>query len=395
MSGANTARTAIVGVGHSAVHRRDEVSLGRLTLDAARAAVADAGLRLADIEGVVIDPVQPFDGAGRVDGRSFVSPQYIITNLGLDVTWHAEPEWSSTLGAVIEGANAVASGNCRAVLAVRAMHNPSGRYGHFELSEATEGFQYTLPYGVDAPARFAQLWTRYMHEYGTTREQMAPYIIQARNNGLLWEHGYWTQHQPTPLTENDYLSSRMISDPISVLDCDIPIQGCGAFVITSAERAPDLPHRPAYLRGWAVPRRAAGSPQIMTLDEVREAATLFAKHLYRNARVGPDDIDVANLYDGFSIFVPLWLEMMGFCCAGEGFDFLTPDRIGLDGTLPVNTSGGNLGAGRMHGVPQVMDGVLQVMGRSGARQVSGAEVVLVTAGGFPGSARGVVLTTSP
>lgn len=389
------ARTAIVGVGHSRVYRRDDVALGRLTIEACRAAIADAGLSPSDIDGVVIDPVQPFDGAGLVDGINLVSPQYVIAALGLDVTWHAAPEWASTLGAVIEGSNAVASGNCRAVLAIRSLHSPGGRYGQAAPESAQQGFQYTLPYGVDAPGRFAQLWTRYMYEYGTTREQMAPYIVQARQNGLLWEHGYWTQHKPVPLTEQDYLSDRMISDPIGVLDCDIPVQASGAFVLTGADRAADCPHRPAYVGGWAVPRRAAGAPHIMTLDEVRESAAIFASHLYRNAGLGPQDVDVANLYDGFSIFVPLWLEALGFCEEGEGFDFMTPDRIGLQGTLPVNTSGGNLGAGRMHGVAQVMDGVLQVMGRSGPRQVDGAEVVLATAGGFPGSGRGIILTAAP
>lgn len=395
MSITHRARTAIVGVGHSAVHRRDDVSLGSLARDACLAAIADAGLQPSDIDGVVIDPVQPFDGAGRVDGINFVSPQFLIWALGLDVTWHAAPEWSSTLGAVIEGSNAAASGNCRAVLAVRALHNPSGRYGHAAPEFAEDGFQYTAPYGVDAPGRFAQLWMRYMHDYGTTREQMAPYIVQARHNGLLWEHGYWTQHRPMSLTEEDYLSSRMVSDPICVLDCDIPVQACAAFVITDAARAQDGPHRPAYLRGWAVPRRAAGAPEIMTLDEVRYASELFAKHLYRNAGVTPADVDVANVYDGFSIFVPIWLETLGFCKEGEAFDFMMPEQIGLQGSLPVNTSGGNLGAGRMHGVAQVMDGVLQVMGRSGERQVANAEVVLATAGGFPGSGRGVILTALP
>lgn len=395
MARSRNARTAIVGVGHSKVHRRDEVSLGRLTADACLTAIADAGLQPSDIDGVVVDPVQPFDGGGRVDGLNLVTAQYVIASLGLDVTWHAAPEWTSTLGAVIEGSNAAASGQCRAVLAIRSLHNPSGRYGHFSPAAAEGGFQYTMPYGVDAPARFAQLWMRYMHQYRTTREQMAPYVVQARQNGLLWEHGYWTQHRPVPLIEADYLSDRMISDPIGVLDCDIPVQASAAFVLTPAERATDGPHRPAYIRGWAVPRRAAGAPHIMTLDEVQEASALFAKHLYQNAGVGPNDIDVANLYDGFSFFVPLWLESLGFCAAGEGFDFLTPDRVGLAGKLPVNTSGGNLGAGRMHGVAQVMDGVLQVMGRSGRRQVPTAEIVLATAGGFPGSGRGIILSATP
>lgn len=393
--GRSPARTAIVGVGHSKVRRRDDVSLGRHTVDACLAAIADAGLEPSDIDGVATDPVQPFDGAGHVDGRNLVTPQFVISALGLDVTWHGILNWTSTLGAVIEGVNAVASGNCRAVLAFRALHNPSGRYGHHSPATAEGGFQYWVPYGVDAPGRFAQLWTRYMHQYGTTREQMAPFIVQSRENGLLWEHGYWTQHKPIPLTVDDYLSDRIISYPIGVLDCDIPIQGCGAFVITSAERALDLPHPPAYVRGWAVPSRAAGHPQIFTLDEIQEATSRFARHLYSNSGVGPEDVDLVNLYDGFSIFVPIWLESLAFCKEGEGFDFMTPEMIGLEGKLPVNTSGGNLGGGRMHGVSQVMDSVLQIMGRSGKRQVQGAEIALATAGGFPGSGRGIVLATTP
>ena len=113
------------------------------------------------------------------------------------------------------------------------------------------------------------------------------------------------------------------------------------------------------------------------------------------AGLGPADVDVVNVYDGFSIFVPLWLETLGFCKEGEAFDFMTDDVIAIDGKLPLNTSGGNLGSGRMHGVPHFMDTVLQVMGRSGPRQVNNVEIALVTAGGQPGGTGGAIFSAEP
>jgi acetyl-CoA acetyltransferase len=233
-----------------------------------------------------------------------------------------------------------------------------------------------------------------MHEYGTTCEQMAPFIVNNWSNGLLWEHGYWHQHGAPSLTQDDYLEARMVSTPLGLYDCDLPVQGCGAFVITSAECAADLPNKPAYVRGWAVPGLLRGSDPA-TLEVVRERGERFAAHLFRNAGVEPGDIDIVNVYDGFSIFVPLWLETLGFCGEGEAFDFMTPERIGIGGELPLNTCGSNLGAGRMHGVPHVMESVLQIMGRAGPRQVADVELTLATAGGQPGRCPGMIFASSP
>jgi acetyl-CoA acetyltransferase len=390
------AATAIVGVGHSKVYRHDDVSLGALSVDACRRAIADAGLTPADIDGIVGDPMQPFDGAGNIDGRNLVTPGFLINALGLDVCWY-EAVAGSTSRAIIEGVNAVASGDCKAVVAYRALHNPPGRYGVASPPAIGGPLQFNAPYGVFAPGMFSHLWTRYMHDYGTTRQQMAPFIVNNRKNALLWEHGYWYQHRPEPLTEDDYLSARMISSPIGMLDCDIPVQGCGAFVITSADRARDLPHKPAYVRGWAVPGQVLPGGGYMTeLDILRDQATVFGRHLLENSGVAISDVDIVNVYDGFSIFVPLWLETLGFCGEGEAFGFMTPERISLDGDLPLNTSSGNLGAGRMHGVPHFMDSVLQIQGRSGPRQVrKKVDIALVTAGGRPGGAAGAVLASAP
>jgi acetyl-CoA acetyltransferase len=385
------ARAAVTGLGHSKVYRRDEVDLGSLTLDACLQAIEDAGLTRADVDGVVTDPMQPFEGAGAVDGTHTVTPEFVIANLGLDVVWFESVD-GSVARSLVEAVNAVSSGVCRAVIAFRSMHSPQGRYGLSSPVSASGRHQFRAPYGLYAPAMFAHLWTRYMHEYGTTREQMAPFIVNNRRNALIWEHGYWYQHRPEPLTEADYLAARLVSWPLGLHDCDIPIQGSGAFVVTSAERAGDGPNRPAYVHGWAMPGRWGS---MLDFDVTLERATRLGRDLFQRAGIRHEDVDVLNVYDGFSIFVPLYLETLGFCGEGEAFDFMTPERIAIEGELPLNTSSGSLGSGRLHGLSHFYDSVLQVQGRSGARQVQGAEIAVAVAGGPPGTAPGIVFGATP
>lgn len=391
------ARAAIVGMGHSKVYRHDDVSLGLLAIDACRQAIEDAGLTPGDIDGVCVDPSQPFDGLGAImDGRNHVSPGYMVKALGLEVSWQ-DAVRGSTAGVIRYAVDAVSSGSCSTVLAFRPLHSPKGRYGQTNPTTAGGPGQFLAPYGVYAPAMFAHLWERYIHKYGTTREQMAPFIVNNRKNALMWEHGYWYQHRPEPLTEEDYLAARMISSPLSLFDCDIPVQGCGAFVITSAERARDLPHKPAYVRGIAGSGFVGNGfgDVVYPLESTMEAGFLIAKHLWQSTGVGPADVDVLNVYDGFSVFVPLYLEALGFCPQGEAFPFMTPENIGINGKLPLNTSSGNLGAGRMHGVPHIMDAALQIMGRSGPRQVKDAHISLAAITGSLTGASGFVFSSSP
>jgi acetyl-CoA acetyltransferase len=330
-----------------------------------------------------------------IDGINRVSPEFLIDALQLDVSWYESTSYGTLYRAFIEAVNAVASGNCATALVFRSLHNPRGRYGVTAPTEAGGIAQFVAPYGVFPPGIFAQVWNRYMWKYGTTREQMAPFIVNNRNNGLLWEHGYWSQHRPVGLTIDDYLDAPMISAPIGLYDCDIPVQAVGAFVLTSADRARHLPHPPAYVRGWALPDILRGWGYYSTLEVMQERATRFARRLLASAEIEAHEVDVVNVYDGFSVLVPLWLEAFGFCGEGEGLDFMVPENIAIDsGNLPLNTSGGNLGAGRMHGVPQVMDSVLQIMGRSGKRQVPGADIALCTVGAQPGMGGGMVFSSS-
>jgi acetyl-CoA acetyltransferase len=234
-----------------------------------------------------------------------------------------------------------------------------------------------------------------MSKYGTRREEMAEFALNARRWGLMWEYGYWYQHRPEMLTRDAYLNARMISWPTSMLDCDIPVQGAGALVISAADRALDLRNRPAYIVGTAQgPRQVRPRVYVTPFEEAETNFAKVASDLWADSGLSPSDISVANLYDGFTIFTPLWLEALGFCEYGEAFSFASFDRTGVDGPFPLNTSGGSQGAGRMHGIPQLMDGALQVMGRSGQRQIEDVQFSLVTIGASH-NAGAVIFSTEP
>ena len=372
-------KVAVVGLSSSKVYRRDDVPLGKLAVDACNSAIEDAGLKASDIDGVACAPNQPFDGSGNVEGIDLVNPGFIIHALGLDVGW-TETVQGMVGNSLIEAINSVGAGSCNYALVFRALHNPKGRYGNTNPTGAGGAGQFTGPYGQYAPAMFAHLQQRYMDKYGATREQMATFVVNNRKNANIWEYGYWYQLQQG-LTVEDYLESRMISAPICIHDCDIPVQGCGAFVVTTAERAKDLKHPPAYVLGTSCPR---GTSRNLTLEDCMESGAHNAKHLWKNSGVGPKDVDVANVYDGFSIITPMWLECLGFCGEGEAFEFMQGGRIAIDGEFPLNTSSGNLGTGRLHGVPHLMDAAFQVMGRSGPRQVKNAEISIAAVGPVSG-----------
>jgi acetyl-CoA acetyltransferase len=318
----------------------------------------------------------------------------MVKALGVDPRWTADVPGTianSTLAAI----RAVESGACNYALLFRALHNPgSGTYGHTEETKSGEiqmsgtdahfaVEQFRASYGLYPPADGAALpWSQYQAKYNSgSREQMAALVIQARKNGLAYEGSYWARYKPVELTVDDYLNARMVSRPVSIFDCDIPVQGAGAFIITTAERARDLAQPAAYVHGIAdgVPARRS-----VTVDEALEEQLAhnrdIGRRLWADAGCGPGDMKIANLYDGFSIMTVLWMEGFGLCGDGEAFDFIQDGRIAPTGKLPINPSGGNLGGGRLHGVNHIMDGMLQISGRSGRRQVEGADLAVVAVG---------------
>jgi acetyl-CoA acetyltransferase len=399
---------AFAGFGQSRVFRGPDVALGALAVEASLAAIEDTGLELSQIDGVVCTPDAPFARGDSADGTEYVSSEFVVRSLGLRPSYAADVSGTianSTLAAI----RAVESGECAHALLFRALHNPrSGSYGHTQETRSDENElsgidvhyaieQFRAPYGLYPPADGAALpWSQYQAKYRRgTREQMAPFVVQSRENGLKYEQGYWAQHKPFPLTVDEYLQSRMVSRPVSILDCDLPVQGAGAFIITTAERARDLAQPAAYVHGIAdgVPPRGC-----VTVDEALEEQLAdnrdIGQRLWADAGCSPADVGVADLYDGFSIMTILWLEALGVCPEGEAFDFIQDGHTLPSGRLPVNPAGGNLGGGRLHGINHLMDAMQQVSGRAGSRQIPDVELAVVAVG-MGWAAGGFVLGKEP
>jgi acetyl-CoA acetyltransferase len=395
----NRHRAAFIGVGLSDLTRFDERPLGLHAVEAARRAIDDAGLAVEDIDGIACIPRQPFDTEGAlIDGLDFVSTNALLRYLGL-----SSVRWGSNVDIMLahsltEAINAVEAGAANHALVFRSLRSSRGGYGQTQGQQANGDQQYRGPYGRFPPADFAQMWHRYQHVYNNgSREQMATFVVQERENGLRTEWGYWSRFKPESLTREAYLDARIISSPFGLYDCDIPVHGCGAFIITTAERAADLTASPAYVLGTAAPYFAMHENVVSrghTLEFHEECGRTIASNLWADSGLGPSDISVANLYDGFSFIAMLWLEALGFAPHGEAFDYIQDGRIAPDGELPLNTGGGNLGTGRLHGVNQALESVLQVTGRAGARQIDHAETAVFTVGP-PARGAAVILGRSP
>lgn len=370
-----SARAAVIGIGFSKLYRRAEVPLGKLAVDAALAAIADAGLRPGDIDGVATAPVHPAALPQAVDGVSFVGVDFMIKALKLDPAWNDEGTFL-VMQSFESAVHAVAAGTCTHALVFRALHNPSGRYGRMDIRTAYGPDQWYSTYGSSGSTAIAQSFHRYMHDFGGTKEMLGEFVLRNRRVGLKNPISWWRNNRPGELTMDEYLNDRIVSYPLGVLDCDLPIQGAGAVVITSAERARDLVAAPAYVTAMSYSPEFfswVGYPD--TWESNVEAGRRMGDHLWLNSGVGPADIDVANLYDGFSCNVAFMADSMRLSEPGQGLQWIAHPSI------PLNTSGGNLGNGRLHGVIHLADGAEQVMGRAGERQVDGARLSLVTVGG--------------
>lgn len=370
-------QVAIVGYAHSQVRRHAAQPLGALALDTARRAIADAGLTVGDVDGYVTASLFPTAGAHAVeDGTSIVSSQWMAAHLGADAGYTAGFDGVGALtGSVALAVNAVASGAADYVLLHRALHNPAGSYHANPMTTVDGPLRWTAPQGFFGPLQMIALpYNEYLLRYGASRESMAAVLVEARRNGARVPWSYWYGR---PLSAEEYLAAPLLADPICRLDCDIPVDGVATFVLTSAERAADLPNAPVYVAGSAAglpPRRRL--PSHWPLDDIMDAGAGLASRLWERSGVKPAEVDLPQVYDGFSPFVYFWLEVLGFCPVGEAHRFVTAGGIDADSPdgLPALSGGGALGNGRMHGVPQMLECYLQLSGRAGERQRATATV---------------------
>jgi acetyl-CoA acetyltransferase len=353
-------RAAIVGVGYTPALRYAQKSLGAIATDAALDAIADAGLDRADIDGYVGTPSGPGGGSAAPDGVAQVSAPWIAAALGLKDLRFSVDIVGLPSSALEIAVHAVQGGLCNYVLLLRAMYNPAGGAKQGGPGPRAQGqAQFTLPYGLTGGGpQFAMGVQRYLHDHGAKRQELFAIVDAARTHALLNPNAYW---YGKPLSEEDYLNARFIYEPLCLLDCDLPVTMAGALIVTTAERARDLPHRPAYISGFA--GTAAGKETVFEVSDVDRR-----------------DVDVAQIYDGYSPFVWYWLEQLSICGPGEAHAWCQGGRIKLGGELPINTAGGNLGEGHFQGFGHLREGAIQIMGRGGERQVAGAKHCLLGIG---------------
>jgi acetyl-CoA acetyltransferase len=374
----------VSGIGQSAIGKRlDRTAMG-LTVDAVKEALADAGLTREDIDGVSCYP------GARPDMPAFgpVGSAEVIDTLRLNVNWYSSGlEGAAQLAALVNGYAAIKAGLARHVLCIRTVKEGSGGAAWKDTAAAKDfrtrvwgEYQWQLPFNAITAMNWLSLYAqRHFHLYGTRREHLGAIAVNGRRNALLNPKRMYD----TPLSLEDYLAAKYISSPFCLFDCDAPTDASTVIILSSADAAKDLRSEPIYVEsiGSAAHSRVSWDQA----DIPRMAAFDAATMLWARTDFGPADVDIAELYDGFSFLTLTWLEALGFCAVGESGPFVEGgERISRTGELPLNTNGGQLSGGRTHGFGFVHEAVTQLRKRGGARQVAGdPKLAVAAAGGGP------------
>jgi acetyl-CoA acetyltransferase len=354
---------AFVGVGLAGIGLAPGYSHLDLIGLAVHDALQDAGLGLTEVDGLFtanMVNILPTLAVGEYLG---IRPRVAVgTNTG----------GNSFVDHLLWAALALDAGLCKVALICYGSNQRTGK------SAPPDQPPYEAPYNPRDPiSSYALAAARHMHEFGTTREQLAAVAVAARQ---------WAQRNPIAFSRDDLsipdvLASRMICDPLSLLDCCLVTDGAGAIVMTRADRAKDAKHRPVYLLGCA---SAQTHRQISQMPDLTvTAAAQSGPRAFEMARVAPRDVDVLQLYDAFTINVILFLEDLGFCEKGAAGSFVASGAIAPGGSLPVNTNGGGLSCVHpgMYGIFALIEAIEQLRGTAGLRQVIGAEVALAHGNG--------------
>jgi len=377
MSGQLRGFASIVGAAESDIGR---VAEGLTSLDlagqAARRAAEDAGIPLHEVDGVFSATSHYAMSALELSEYLGIRPRYSDSNnLG----------GASFVSQLLHAISAIRNGLCEVALIA---------YGSTQLSDggklvtASAPNLYETAYRPRYPVTmYALAAARHMHEFGTTREQLAAVAVAAREWARLTPGAFKTD----PLTIEDVLASRMVSDPLTVADCCLVTDGGGAIIVTTTERARGLRQPPVPVLGVGEAHWHRSISQMPSLT--RTAAVDSGARAFTMAGLRPAEVDVLELYDAFTINVPLFLEDLGFCAKGEGGPFVADGRIAPGGSLPVNTNGGGLSYTHpgMYGILLLVEATRQLRGAAGARQIEGAEVALVHANGAVLSAQATAL----
>jgi acetyl-CoA acetyltransferase len=369
----------ISGIGQSEIRRRSSASPLTLTLDAIASALTDAGLSPRDVGGITTYP-----GDGTAMGPGFAGPAAadVYRALGMRPDYYmGNYEGPGQLGPVLNACLAISAGLVRHAVVYRTVTEGSARASARQdagARGATPAWgSMSSTGGGPGPIRYALLARRHFDRYGTTREQLAQIALVARRHAQLNPTAIFQD----ALTMSDYLSARMIAEPLCLYDCDPHCDGSTAIVLSHASFAPDA-RRTVWIDALGV---APSSEPEYVHDKDLQPGRRAADQMWGRTSLRPADVDVAGLYDGFTILTMMWLEALGFCARGDSGAFVEGgSRISLGGELPINTQGGQLSGGRLHGLGFVHEVCLQLRGEAGARQVPQAKVGVVAVGAQPG-----------
>ncbi|OFJ52995.1 thiolase C-terminal domain-containing protein [Mycolicibacterium grossiae] len=377
--------SAITGIGASRLGRRLMAPPLELTIEACTAAVADAGLTFDDIDGLSTYP--GLDVAGMGEGGVTA----LEGVLGLRPTWiNGGMDTFGPGGSVIAAMMAVATGMARHVLCFRTLWEATFgellKQGRMSPPGGSRTTSWQMPFGATSAAHTLALNAqRHFDRYGTTRETLGWIALNQRANAALNPTAIYRD----PMSMDDYLSARLITTPFGLYDCDVPCDGAVAVIVSAADVARDMPKPPVFFEavGTQIVERTDWDQTTLT----HEPQVLGqAAHLWTRTSLRPHDVDVAELYDGFTFNCLSWLEALGFCGIGESKDFLDGGAaIARDGVIPLNTHGGQLSHGRTHGMGLIHEAVVQLRGEAGDRQVADAKVAVASSGGLTPS--GVLL----
>jgi acetyl-CoA acetyltransferase len=376
--------TVISGIGRSAVGRK----LGRtglsLTVESALKAIEDAGLTRDDIDGLSTYP-------GLTDGSPGMSPCGITDvqdALRLKLNWYSGGgEVPAQLGAVFNAVAAICAGLANNVLVFRTVTESSAQTPERRASVVGSGgtrvggpMQWMVPFQSVSAANWVGTFAqRYMYEYGLTREQLGQIPLNQRRHAALYDQAIFRD----PLTMDDYLGARLVSYPLGLYDCDIPCDGSCSVIVSRADRAGE---HPTVVRIEAIGSALTGRNSWDQRADLTDCAARDATEmLFARTDLTIDDVDTVQLYDGFSFLTITWLEALGLFPKGEAGPWLEGGeaRIGLGGQIPLNTNGGQLSGGRLHGYGYLYEACAQLRGEATGRQVEGAEVAVIGTGGGP------------
>lgn len=365
---------AISGIGNTEFSKNSGRTVRSLASEACMKAIADAGLAVNDVDSII-----SFNFNDSAPAMA-VATELGIPNVGYAVDFLAGGNGANLI--ILSAIAAIEAGLARTVVCYRAMNGRSGyRLGGGRDMTAHGITQYTAPSGwITYPQAMAMWCRRHMVEYGTTSEHFGEIAVTFRDNATLNPRAM----QRKSITLDDYYNSKPIVDPFRMLDICLETDGACAVVITSTERAKDMRHKPVMIMGGAY----GGGPNqgedlfdaVRWPDHSHNYAKYIADDLWSRAGITPADVDVAQIYDCFTYSIVMQLEGLGFCKEGEGGPFCMDGRIARTGQLPLNTAGGLLSEGYIHGFNHVIEAVEQLRGQSGPRQVEGAEICLTTAG---------------